>query len=60
MGEVVWQSRDDAHAWPGLLRKRVSNYAAREPLKASMLAMAIGAMLTIALQRGLAQGQARS
>jgi formate/nitrite transporter FocA (FNT family) len=37
----------------------VSNFAARQPLKASLLAMAAGAMLTLALQRGLAQGKAR-
>jgi hypothetical protein len=59
LGEVVWQIRDGAHVRSGLLGKRVSNFVAREPLKASLLAMAIGAMLTLALQRGLAQGKAR-
>jgi hypothetical protein len=59
LGEVIWQSHDDTHAWPGLLGRRVSNFAARQPLKASLLAMAAGAMLMLALQRGLARGKAR-
>ena len=59
MGEVVWKSRDDAHAQPGPLVRRVSNFAANEPLKASLLAMALGAVLTLALQRGLARNKAR-
>ena len=42
------------------MEKRVSDFATREPLKASLLAMAIGALLTLALQRGLAQGKART
>lgn len=58
-GEVVWKSRDDAHARPGPLVTRMSNFAASEPLKASLLAMAVGAVLTLALQRGLARGKAR-
>jgi hypothetical protein len=59
-GEVVWKSRDDAHAQPERLVKRVSNFAASEPLKASLLVIAVGAMLTLALQRVLARGKARN
>ena len=59
-GEVVWKSRDDTLAQPGPLVKRVSNFAASAPLKASLLAMAVGAMLTLALQRALARGKVRN
>jgi hypothetical protein len=58
-GEVVWKNRDVAQAQPGPLRRKVSNFAASEPLAASLLAMALGAVLTLALQRGLARGKAR-
>ncbi len=60
MGEVVWKNRDDAHILSEPLAKRVSNFVAREPLKASLLAMAVGAMLSLALQHGLARGKARN
>ena len=59
-GEVVWKSRDHAHAQPELPIKRGANFATSDPLKASLLAMAVGAMLTLALQRGLARGKARN
>ena len=58
-GEVVWQNREIAHTRSGSLGKRVSNFAASEPLKASLLAMALGAVLTLVVQRGLARGKAR-
>ena len=58
-GEVVRQNRVIAHAHSGSLGKRVSDFASREPLTASLLAMALGAMLTLALQRSLARGKAR-
>ena len=59
VGEVTWQNRHVAQTQPGPLRRRVSNFAANEPLKASLLAMALGAVLTLALQRGLARNKAR-
>ncbi len=58
-GEVVWNNRDGAQALPEPLGRRVSNFAASEPLTASLLAMALGAVLTLALQRSLARGKAR-
>jgi hypothetical protein len=58
-GEVVRQNRDVAHAQQGSLKRRASNFAASEPLTLSLLAMALGAVLTLALQRGLARGKAR-
>jgi hypothetical protein len=60
VGEVVRQSRDGEHARPESLKKRVADFAANEPLKASLLAMALGAVLTLTLQRSLARGKARS
>jgi len=58
-GEVVRLNHEIAHARSGSLGKRVSDFASREPLTASLLAMALGAMLTLALQRSLARGKAR-
>ncbi len=58
-GEVVWKNRDATPPRGGALGKNVSNFAAREPLMASLMAMAVGAVLTLALQRGLARGKAR-
>ena len=58
-GEVAWQNGHVAQARPGPLRKRVSSFAASEPLTASLLSMALGAVLTLALQRGLARNKTR-
>lgn len=57
-GEVAWQNRHVAQARPGPLRRRVSSFAASGPLTASLLAMALGAVLTLVLQRGLARRKA--
>jgi hypothetical protein len=57
-GEVAWQNRHVAQSQPGPLRRKVSNFAASEPLTASLLAMALGAALTLAVQRSLARGKA--
>ena len=57
--EVTWQNGHVAQARPESLRKRVSSFAASEPLTASLLSMALGAVLTLVLQLGLARNKAR-
>lgn len=59
VGEVVWHNREPAHERPAPLEKSGPIFAASEPPWASLLAMAVGAVLTLALQRGLARGKAR-
>ena len=63
MGEAFWRgllSPPGARTWLTPLENKVSDFAGRQPLKASFLAMALGALLVLALQRGLTRGKARN
>lgn len=59
VGEVFWKNRDAERTVQGPLQTRVLNFVAREPLKASLSAMALGAVLVLAVQRVLARGKSR-
>lgn len=59
-GEVILHNRAAAPERPASVEKSGPNIAASEPLLASLLAMAAGAVLTLALQRRFARGKARA
>ena len=63
LGEVEWnerQSPEKGGTWLAPLGKRVSQFVANEPLKASLLAMTLGAVLTLVLQHGPSRGKPRT
>lgn len=63
LGEAVWRgllSPPDTHTWLTPLENKVADFAGRQPLRASLLAMSLGALMVLALQLSLAKGKART